>query len=383
MSLVTKAVAVPDAKRSWADIVKGSEVANCPRNVVADAMLDCEPEVCISESQLSEWVPPSARKTFKPGARGARTCLCYGRLLVMLGHYGWIEARGTIDHPDAQKNGGRIYVRWRDLAGEVEEGQIVCFYLYVDEQGLGAERCQAALACDLKKIGPLSTDLEEFALAAFRLQEPARAAPGGFHVHAPAFVPRATGYSEPELSSETDEADVQDVMPDNFVPPSFNTDAAEFVPNSFEQHSGCHPTRLTASALEFVPPAAKPMQSSYGEAMCAHIANFFCDDSDDESDDELNFPCRFRVDAARNTSLLDVHVKKPPRAASSNDSTSGGYSSDSDSYDGEDTLKPFACIRSPPGLCLPELPPGLSLPPGFSVPPGLAPPVRGGMCAAA
>jgi hypothetical protein len=62
----------------------------------------------------------------------------------MLGHYGWIMVPETIDHPDATKNNGRIYMHKRDAAKDVTlaKGDLVSFYLYVDDQGLGAERCE-------------------------------------------------------------------------------------------------------------------------------------------------------------------------------------------------------------------------------------------------
>merc|ERR1719329_908077 len=63
----------------------------------------------------------------------------------MLGHYGWIMALQDIDHPDADRHGGRIYLHTKDLrpGSTLKQGDEVTFFLYVDENGLGAEDCFA------------------------------------------------------------------------------------------------------------------------------------------------------------------------------------------------------------------------------------------------
>lgn len=81
-----------------------------------------------------------------PSSRGSRQALCSGEFLVMLGHYGWIMSMQAIDHPDTDRHGGRIYVN----GGDVRDGAVltpgcrVLFYLYADENGLGAEDCHLA-----------------------------------------------------------------------------------------------------------------------------------------------------------------------------------------------------------------------------------------------
>lgn len=345
MSIITRT----PAQRSWAEIVKGVDSATTNMNDFAEGgVLDFSGDFFASSTQQQEQFPTPSRKVFKPGVRGAMTCLCYGRLLVILGHYGWIEARGTVDHPYADKNGGRIYVRWRDVVGDVREGQIVCFYLYADGQGLGAERCQAALACDLKKIGSLPEDGEEFVHALRVLQNPAFEA-YGLKADAEEFVPSGSESSDPE--SDSDEVDRQVVSLGTSS--ELSADAAEFVPMDYS-------SKLTSMGLAVASPITMPTHQSYGDAVCARIADLFCDDSDDDSDDEFKFRSRM------------PHTKKSPRAASSDDSTSMGEQSDSDSCD-SDVMAPLTCFRPPPGLSL-QPPPGLSLipHPSFIPPPGLA-----------
>jgi hypothetical protein len=82
-----------------------------------------------------------AKDALRPAARGRRLCKCSGEVLMMFGHYGWIGTMDIVDHPDADMNGGRIYVHRRDVANDATlvDGDKVEFYLYVDEKGLGAE----------------------------------------------------------------------------------------------------------------------------------------------------------------------------------------------------------------------------------------------------
>jgi len=83
-------------------------------------------------------------ETWGVGARGSRRVFCFGEVLVMMGHYGWLMTSERIDDPAALKNEGHIYVHQRDIAKGVTltAGDRVCFYVYVDEQGLGAEDCR-------------------------------------------------------------------------------------------------------------------------------------------------------------------------------------------------------------------------------------------------
>jgi len=62
----------------------------------------------------------------------------------MISHYGWLMLHGEVDDPATEKHGGDVYIHKDDIAdGEsLSPGDIVSFYLYSDDQGLGAEMCQ-------------------------------------------------------------------------------------------------------------------------------------------------------------------------------------------------------------------------------------------------
>jgi hypothetical protein len=62
----------------------------------------------------------------------------------MLGHYGWILPLEDIDHPASAHTDGKIYIHKRDIAdgSQLAEGDVVGFYLYSDDQGLGAEEAR-------------------------------------------------------------------------------------------------------------------------------------------------------------------------------------------------------------------------------------------------
>lgn len=107
-----KFAGVPAARRSWADIVKGKSASN-------------------------------AEKPLKPAEKGSHRVVCTGEFLVMLGHYGWIMSLQNIDHPDAERHGGRIYIRKDDLrpGAMPKPHEEVTFFLYCDKDGLGAEDC--------------------------------------------------------------------------------------------------------------------------------------------------------------------------------------------------------------------------------------------------
>mmetsp|Transcript_53036 Transcript_53036/g.119500 ORF Transcript_53036/g.119500 Transcript_53036/m.119500 type:complete len:335 (-) Transcript_53036:77-1081(-) len=65
-----------------------------------------------------------------------------GQVLEWRDTYGWLKSDQTIDHPAAQRRGGKIYVHRRDIPGEgssLEPNTAVSFYVYADPSGLGAE----------------------------------------------------------------------------------------------------------------------------------------------------------------------------------------------------------------------------------------------------
>lgn len=79
-----------------------------------------------------------------PGLRGARSCLCSGHIQEMKSHYAWILPHHEIDHLDAWKHRGSIYLDMNDISpgAQLKIGDAVAFYLYADDNGLGAEDCQ-------------------------------------------------------------------------------------------------------------------------------------------------------------------------------------------------------------------------------------------------
>mmetsp|Transcript_3604 Transcript_3604/g.8376 ORF Transcript_3604/g.8376 Transcript_3604/m.8376 type:complete len:208 (-) Transcript_3604:146-769(-) len=65
-----------------------------------------------------------------------------GEVLEWKGKYGWVQPTVPIEHPMAQKHGGRIYVSMSDLQGGLEQltaGTICQFHVFSDASGLGCE----------------------------------------------------------------------------------------------------------------------------------------------------------------------------------------------------------------------------------------------------
>lgn len=98
-----------------------------------------------------------------------------GRVENWKGHYGWIVADKSIDHPEAGINRGRIYVHSKDVILEadgqsLQPGDAVSFVVYADGRGLGAEDCRlrADLAVEAKrrKQGQAKEEVEKEALTA-------------------------------------------------------------------------------------------------------------------------------------------------------------------------------------------------------------------------
>mmetsp|Transcript_16 Transcript_16/g.44 ORF Transcript_16/g.44 Transcript_16/m.44 type:complete len:165 (-) Transcript_16:252-746(-) len=69
-----------------------------------------------------------------------------GTVAEWRGHFGWIKPETPIDHPLANKHGGRVYVSEKDIISEgyreLRPGQTCQFVLYQDASGIGAEQCQ-------------------------------------------------------------------------------------------------------------------------------------------------------------------------------------------------------------------------------------------------
>jgi hypothetical protein len=281
----------------------------------------------------------------------------------MLGHYGWIMTFDEIDHPDVGKTGGRVYFKKRDIVkgAVLAQGDIVSFYLYADDQGLGAELCQ------LEQRGSQ-----------------------GFHASADELVPCAESFCQPESASFL--ADASDIVPTIACSaPCWNVCAAEFVPTSSESIQSCGPSSFNSKAAEFIPSTcgtgvthdlAPGFGCSNPNVFAFNPAFFSDDESDDESvvnndssgvdadnesddsDMESSYSGSIRSFQQNKyvewSSCLDAVILqaplKSPRASSADDSTSIGTSD----CESEDSMR-FVLKR----------PPGLSLPPGWRPPPGL------------
>jgi len=294
----------------------------------------------------------------------------------MLSHYGWIMAFDDIDHADIGMTAGRVYVHKRDVVDgdSLAQGDVVSFYLYADDHGLGAECCQVEQSASAR----LSADADEFVpiedglYASIVNDGPTPS----WNMCAAEFVPTSSTVSC-GLSVEAAE-----FVPSQFSKPQFPS-AVEFMMNSgapkFSPAATCSDTALP-----------NPNVTNMRDAFFLNPAFFSDDESDDESSIASNDDCSghdgdkesnagdkestcdesmqwvqqgkgFEASPFLDAVLLHAPFKKSPQASSDDDSTSAGASSDSD----EDAL-----VR-----CALSAPPGLSLPAGWRPPPGLSLPV--------
>jgi len=340
--------------RSWADVVKGRATPT-----------PLEPKLPgFGESQPNFVTDVGAQPALKPAMRGERRGCWWGEILVMLGHYGWIMAFDEIDHPDAGKTAGRIYVHKRDVMKGVSlvQGDIVSFYLYADDKGLGAECCRLEQGASAGQCA----NRDECVPVVDSFCQP---------VEAPIFLADADGF----------------VPSGAYQPPSWNVCAADFVPKPFTTFPSC----FNVQATEFVRSHLSMMSSGAEDFTPAtEYSDFAAPDPnvltinhailfDDESDEEASMPGNDESNDSHNESSCDESVEsnqhyrdigpsshlnavvlharlKSPRACSVDDSTTAGLS-DSEAED---------IMRFTVGA-----PPGLSLPPGLRPPPGLSPPV--------
>jgi hypothetical protein len=289
-----------NVQRSWAAIVKG--------NAVAD---ECG-------AIQNSW--PS----LKPASRGSLLCFCRGEVLTMLANYGWLMVYGDIKHPCANKHDGHVYVHKCDVTeGSLAPGDVVTFYLYVDEKGLGAESC-----C---------------------LEKPATS---GFNPDAAEFMPA----TPPE---------------ENGANWKMRVDAEEFVPNASWSHGNAVMQERLPSDF-----ATQEPEEQYTQVFTRLAQVFAVDDVESDSDDESS--CISKLDDAYTSSEETVDMKihgckpsyKVKRAASPDGSTSAGTTSDSE---GESSCDSFPMVSNPvPRKLLPKFrpPPGLNLD-HFRPPPGL------------
>lgn len=66
-----------------------------------------------------------------------------GSVLEWKGKFGWVRPEVPLEHAQASRRGGKIYVASQDLVEctEMVAGGTVHFHVYVDSSGLGAEDC--------------------------------------------------------------------------------------------------------------------------------------------------------------------------------------------------------------------------------------------------
>lgn len=71
---------------------------------------------------------------------------CVGLVTEWRGYMGWIQPLTKLDHDQAEKHKGRVYLNMKDIVAapgrKVKEGSVVDYFLYTDHDGLGAEDCQ-------------------------------------------------------------------------------------------------------------------------------------------------------------------------------------------------------------------------------------------------
>jgi len=302
-------------QRTWADIVKGSTASSFPTELPIDA-------------------------TLKPSKRGERRCLCRGEVLVMLGHYGWIMTFDAIDHPDIAKTGGRVYVHKRDVmdGATLVQGDTVEFYLYVDDQGLGAERCMLAQ----RAPSDFNADAAEFVPAKDSFITTATASPA-WNIGATEFVPVAAA-----------------------TPSSFNMQASVFVPSTFSSVPAMPRMATALPNMLSINPAFLSDDDSDDESSVVSITGASGNEADKESyDSDVESVSKdsdhswSREDIEWSAHMDAVVLSAPlksPRDCSADESTSVGGS------ESEAEEKESGAIAPPPGLSLPR---------GFRPPPGL------------
>jgi cold shock CspA family protein len=299
----------------------------------------------IASSETVEAIAPQeyiSKRSLQPAARGKCKCYCWGEVLVMLGHYGWIRPFEEIDHPDAVKTGGRIYVHKRDVRsdGKLVQGDVVSFYLYSDDQGLGAECCQV----QERLASGLRADEQDIA-------------------------PTGDSPPEPGLISIWNPFATEFVPSSNLGATQFNFEAPEFNPSTF-LNGNC-------SVLDFKPSTSQAETHATHNILAINPAFLSDDESDDEGDDGSSYNDADVSDFCDKESAFDesdqfsehdpevesdddlVVVNAPfaSKGSISDGSTSVGGSSDSERED------LTACVGLPPGL---ELPAGFRPPPGLS-----------------
>lgn len=257
------------------------------------------------------------QKSVKPAKRGSLMRSCQGEVLSMLSHYGWLMVYGNVDHPSVEKHGGDVYIHKDDVmdGATLCPGDVVSFYLYVDEKGLGAEEC--------------------------RVEQKAAAR---FNPNAAAFVP----------------IDVKPTAQNGGF--SMRPGAREFVPDSVVTKPALLETLVDASDDEVDGGTYATVADVF-----LRLSHVFA--SDDEDDDEYGVGKPWD---AKHAPSSDGSTKGASSDSEGED-TSDGASSEFEEEGFLDMPEVFA-PGLPPGLPLPanfRPPPGLELPLGIGFPPGL------------
>lgn len=133
-------------------------------------------------------------KAIRPGEKGQKSTKCRGQMLAVLGSYGWILPHDNICHPDCERHAGRIWVHKSDFrkGSKPQESDEVEFFLYVDENGLGAEDCHVRMAGPrgkTRRSNPCKSDPVEQAPVFLMSPHAHEFTPGHMNVHATDFVP--------------------------------------------------------------------------------------------------------------------------------------------------------------------------------------------------
>uniref|UniRef100_A0A7S1F880 Uncharacterized protein n=1 Tax=Noctiluca scintillans TaxID=2966 RepID=A0A7S1F880_NOCSC len=85
-----------------------------------------------------------------------------GTLAEWKGSFGWITPLTAVDHPEASKHRGRIYLAHEDVEEEISGvGANLSFFVYTDGNGLGAQNVKPAVVAPVQKIiqKPLTSTL--------------------------------------------------------------------------------------------------------------------------------------------------------------------------------------------------------------------------------
>jgi hypothetical protein len=118
-------------------------------------------------------------------------------MLAILGSYGWILPHDNISHPDVERHAGRIWVHKTDFrkGSKPQESDEVEFFVYADENGLGAEDCHVRVAGPRSKTrGSLLCKSKRVEQAPVFLMSPHahEFIPGQMNAQAADFIPQRT-----------------------------------------------------------------------------------------------------------------------------------------------------------------------------------------------